>query len=339
MSRAHHRILALLGALGLQLLASPAIGQELAPNSATGISRPNPPLPMLMQGGKGPFELFRTVFYMSTVERQRFLLRYSPDKRRALQSKIKEYDTLTPEQRELKLRVTELRAYLLPLMSIPATNRAPYLSALPAEIAPLVKARLESWDRIPPDQQKALLENEGVMQHLTRFASISPIEQSQVLTNMTPAQRDALREGIRKWQALPESQRETIARRVQEYFSLTPVEQQKTLGVLSDTERGQIEKTINSYRDLSPATRIQIFRGLEKVSELTPVQLADFLKNAERWTALSPSERQAWRDLVTSAAFLPPLPPGPRPPRPPPVAPNQATPPGPVKTGQVATNQ
>jgi hypothetical protein len=34
-----------------------------------------------------------------------------------------------------------------------------------------------------------------------------------------------------------------------------------------------------------------------------------FLKNAERWNAMSPQERQNWRQLVSTLSLMPSIPP------------------------------
>jgi hypothetical protein len=43
---------------------------------------------------------------------------------------------------------------------------------------------------------------------------------------------------------------------------------------------------------------------------------AEFLKNAESWSKMSPRERQTWRDLVSHVPLWPPAPPPVMPPLP-----------------------
>ena len=52
---------------------------------------------------------------------------------------------------------------------------------------------------------------------------------------------------------------------------------------------------------------------------LTAEERQQFLKNAEKWAAMSPGERQAWRDLVAQLPMLPSSNVSPPVPRPPPV--------------------
>ena len=54
---------------------------------------------------------------------------------------------------------------------------------------------------------------------------------------------------------------------------------------------------------------------------MTPRERMEFLKNAERWSQMSPKDRQVWRDLVTHVPLWPPVPPSIMPPVPPQIAP------------------
>ena len=77
-----------------------------------------------------PVELFRKLLAMPPAEQKEFLAARSPDAQRRILAKLREYDSLNPDQRELQLRVTELRWYLFPLLTAPATNRSAQLAAI-----------------------------------------------------------------------------------------------------------------------------------------------------------------------------------------------------------------
>ena len=47
---------------------------------------------------------------------------------------------------------------------------------------------------------------------------------------------------------------------------------------------------------------------LRQICQHDAPEQAEFLKNAERWSQMSPAERQAWRDLVANVPQWPPLP-------------------------------
>ena len=54
---------------------------------------------------------------------------------------------LGPDERELRLRATELRWYLTPLLRTPAAERAGRLALVPEDLRELVNSRVEQWDR------------------------------------------------------------------------------------------------------------------------------------------------------------------------------------------------
>ena len=41
---------------------------------------------------------------------------------------------------------------------------------------------------------------------------------------------------------------------------------------------------------------------------MSGLERAEFLKNAERWSQMSPKERQSWRNLVANVPMMPPMP-------------------------------
>lgn len=311
----HHRLSGLTLALVLPLLAWLSSPAQEAAKPAGGSASPADAARISPLLAKSRIAFFRDLLEMSPAERKQALAAYSPAKRQGLEAKIKEYEALSPEQRELRLMVTELQDYLLPLMAFPATNQAAQIALLPTNIAPMVLVRLQKWDELPTEQQKEVLENKRLFEQLTKFASISPIQQNQVLTNMPPPQREALQQSLVKWQSLSRERRQEISQHVLEIFELTPAEKQKIFRTVSEAERIQIEKTVRLYYDLNPKSKVRVRAGLEKFCQLSPSEFQGFLRNAERWQALSPSERKAWRDLVASASNLAAYPAGTKPPQ------------------------
>jgi len=266
---------------------------------------------------KPPIEFFRELLAMNRDARKRLLASRPAESQKLITAKLAEYEALSPDQRELRLRVTELRYYLLPLMSSPATDRSASLARIPAEVRVLVEERLARWDELPPAERKELLENQAALQHLAEFPQ-APALQSQVLTNMPAQIREKLLENLRQWEQLPDQQRQVIARRFESYFGLTPVEKAKTLRTLAESERLQIQKTLQTFDRLDPIRRAQCVRALDKLAEMNASERQQFLKSAAQWQRLSPAERASWRNLVYSLSHQPPLPPGLRFPGPPP---------------------
>ena len=119
------------------------------------------------------------------------------------------------------------------------------------------------------------------------------------------------------WNTLSEDQRQKITDQCNQFFELTPSEKQKTLNTLSEAERRQMEKTLETFGQLPPEQRLQCIQAFTQFAGMSAREKKDFLKSAQRWSQMSPQERQTWRDLVPQVPEWPPLPAAPLPPLPP----------------------
>ena len=253
-----------------------------------------PPIPH----SKSPVDLFRELLAMTPAERENSLTNRPPGIRDRILTKVRNYEALDPNERELRLRATELRWYLPPLMHESPTNRAAQLAAIPDDLRPLVKAHLMQWDILPPPLQKEFFESERALRYFTHVdLPISP-----PLPPMPPGH------DLAHWNTLSEDQRQKITAQCNRFFELTPMEKKKTLNTLSDAERQQMEKTLDTFGKLPPAQRLQCIRAFTEFAGMSAQEKQDFLKNAQRWSQMSPKERQTWRDLVTHVPEWPPLP-------------------------------
>jgi flagellar motor switch protein FliG len=203
----------------------------------------------------------------------------------------------------------------MPLLTGSVTNRAARLVGIPDILRPLVEDRLREWDKLPPQVQRDLLDNESTVRFYFDLATRTPDQQAQSVTNMSPAMRQQIEDGIQRWQRLSDQQHSEIVQHFSQYFDLTPPEQARTLSTLSEPERAEIDKTLQSFRKLSPAQRGQCLRSFQKLVSFSPADRQEFLKNAERWEQMTPTERESWRNLVSTLSHEPPLPPGPRTPQ------------------------
>jgi hypothetical protein len=252
-----------------------------------------PPLPKL----ESPVNFFRQLLVMSPRDRENFLTNRPPEIRARILAKVKEYLALDPNERELRLRATELQWYLMPFLRDSPTNRAEMLAQVPDDLRDLVKARLDQWDILPPPLQQEFLENTRALQYFANVDALNNVSRSR----MEDADQT-------RWNSLPESERQKITAQFNQFFELTPDEKQKTLNTLSDAERAQMEKTLQSFDKLPPLQRRECVHAFTKFAEMSPQERAAFLQNAERWSQLSPKERQTWRDLVAQVPQWPPLP-------------------------------
>jgi predicted Fe-S protein YdhL (DUF1289 family) len=254
---------------------------------------------------KSPVDLFRELLAMTPAERENYLMKRPPGIRDRILAKVREYEALDPNECALRLRATELRWYLPPLMHESPTNRAARLAAIPDDLRPLVKAHLMQWDILPPPLQKEFFESERALRYFTHVdLPISP-----PLPPMPPGH------DLAHWNTLSEDQRQKITAQCNRFFELTPMEKKKTLNTLSDAERQQMEKTLDTFGKLPPAQRLQCIRAFTEFAGMSAQEKQDFLKNAQRWSQMSPKERQTWRDLVTHVPEWPPLPPALMPPQ------------------------
>jgi len=297
--------LAAAGQISLASLpAQEAAGAAPAPKSISPPTNSPPP----WAHGKSPVDFFRQLLAITPDERAEFLTNRPPEIRARILVKVSEYEAIGPDERELRLRTTELRWYLMPLLREPPASRAARLAQIPDDLRELVQSRLEEWTILPPTLQQEFLENEHVLHYFARVdAGNSPAD------NFARPPSEAERT---HWNELSEAERRQVAAGFNQFFDLTPEEKQKALNTLSETERRQMEKTLQSFDQMPSLQRAECVNAFAKFASMNAMDQAEFLKNAERWSALSPAERQAWRDLVVNVPQWPPLPAGFVPPAP-----------------------
>ena len=291
------------------------------------------PLPQLPPPPKSPVEIFRHWLSLSPPEREQALAGKSQNQRKYFQAKLGQYDSLSAEERETRLQSMQLHWYLRPLMQAPPASRAPRLEAIPEPDRKLVEERLKQWDLLSSDLQKEILDNELTLQYFLRLESSSQAQRDSILQSLSPEHRKALEEKLERWRALPPERRQKMSRQFHQFFELPPKEKEKTLETLPEAERREMEKTLLAFEKLPPAQRQRCIESFGKFASMTAEEQAQFLKNAERWQAMSLRERATWRSLVKA---LPPLPPGlNKPPLPPglnrpPLPPGAQQPPAPA---------
>lgn len=273
----------------------PAAGAKSSSISASVASRPATK-PVI----RSPVDTFRQLLAMTPDERDVFLTNRPPEIRGRILAKLSEYEALNPNERALRLRATELRWYLIPLLHESPTNRAAQLARIPDDLREIVEARLEEWTILPPPLREEFLENEHLLSY---FAEVNTGSRAANNSGREPSQTERAH-----WNRLPEDERRQVAAGFNQFFDLTAEEKEKTLNTLSETERAQMEKTLRSFENMPPAQRTECVNAFAKFASMAAPEKAEFLKNAERWSAMSPAERQAWRDLVVNVPQWPPLP-------------------------------
>jgi hypothetical protein len=237
--------------------------------------------------------VFRKLLVMSPADREELLARRPSEIRTRILAKVQEYEMLDPDERELRLRATELRWYVVPMLKLPRADREERMVHVPAELRSSVQSRLMQWDLLPPPLKEEFLTNETTLHYFAQATM--------------PA---------------TDSQQEKAAARFSRFFDLTPGEKEDLLRTLSAEERMQMDKTLKTFDQLPPQQRLLCVRNYAKFAGMNEAERTEFLKNADKWSKMSPVERQTWRDLVAHVPLWPPLPmPPPMPPPLPPMPP------------------
>jgi len=283
---------------------------QMPPSPGGAITPPTPGVPAglmppLLQA-PSPVAVFRQLLAAAPAERARLLTNRPPAVRARLLAKVQEYLALSPDDRELRLQATELRWYLTPLMRLPADQREARLATVPETYRGIIRQRLMLWNILPPAMQQEFLTNDLPAHYF-----------AQVTASNAPA---------------ASAEHDKIAAQFNQFFELTPAEKKRTLGTLSQTERAQMEQTLQSFEKLPPRQRMQCIRNYATFAGMSATERAEFLKNASRWSQMTPQQRQTWRDLVDHVPQWPPMPTPP--------VPAILLPPSPVKPvhPSVATN-
>ncbi|MBM3876934.1 MAG: DUF3106 domain-containing protein [Verrucomicrobia bacterium] len=254
-----------------------------------------------------PLDGFRKLLAMGPGERQAALAEKPEGQRSFLAAKLKEYDALGPADRELRLRVTQLRFYLTPLLYKKPEERAARLDAMPAEDRRLVEERLEQWDKLPSALQREVRDNEWFVQNVVGFQSGTPAQQKEMLDAMPADRRSRIERDLARWNGFSPDKRQRMLANFKQFFELNERERARIVKTVPGIERHQVEKTLLAFEKLPAEQRTMCLDALNRLSKMTPDQQLQFFSNADRWAKLSEGERDVLRRLLTQ---MPPLPPG-----------------------------
>ncbi len=259
------------------------------------------------RGSRSPMDELRRLLALSPEERETDLAGKSEWSRNFMLGKLKEYDALTPEQRELRLSSTELYFEMLSLLRSSPDRRAEKLERLPEDRRKAVQARLDQWDKLPPDLQQDVLEHQSTIRYVIRVEAAPAASKEDVFANMSPEYREKVKTRIDEMKAWPKEQRNRMVDAFHNLFELSDHEQQAILEKLNQNERAKVEQTLADYEKLSPDERKRCMDSARKFNNLSADEQARFIATAERWEKMSEEERNTWRSLVKQ---MPPLPPG-----------------------------
>ena len=271
-----------------------------------------PPLP----APRSPVQTFRELLAAPVAQRQAYLARKSPAARELIEAKLREFESLNGPERELRLELAQLQHFLSPLLAVESPQRGPLLAAVPEELRTMIGERLRAWDALSPEARREIRESEQSLSHFIRLETTDPGRLAAVVAGASASVRPEVEAQLQRWLALSAEERARKTAGFQQFFNLTDREQARTLKRLDDTDRARMEATLASFEQLPPAQRQRCVEAFRQFASFTPERRAEFLRDAEKWQALSAAERAAWRRLVQRAADQPPLPEPPWPVRP-----------------------
>jgi Protein of unknown function (DUF3106) len=259
---------------------------------------PTPPIP------SSPVKYFRELLAMSAADRIRALSNRPPENRKQIMAKIREYLSLGQNERELRLRATELEWYLVPLMRMARADRGPRIAAVPEDERKMIESRLAEWDQLPDSVRKDLLDKR---QSIRLYMQMTSGIVAQTNSNPGAPRKLSVEEELKKIQAMSDEDRQKLIVRFNRYFELSDREKDKVLQTLSPIEQEQLEKSLRKFRGLTVAQRAHCIRSFEQFASMSPADRQQFLKNAEKWIIMTPEQRAAWRDVVEKVSITPPV--------------------------------
>lgn len=290
-------------ACGLACVMGLAVAAELPPARPPLPPAVRPPLP------KSPVDQFRELLSATPEQREEILAQKKPEARELIRANLKQFDAVSPNERELLLRVLQVHQHLIPLLQAPVEERAGLLAAAPVEDRRVLEDRLKAWDGLPAEARQVLLADKRSLNYFIQLERVPAADRGQFIGRLPEPVRQAFESQFQRWSALPEDVRSKTTSEFQKFFELTPDEREKTLRRLSDVERRQMAETLKLFADLPPEQRARCLTAFRRFSGMSESERADFLRNAARWRDLDPDERAGWRRLVNSISKPPPLPP------------------------------
>lgn len=237
---------------------------------------PQAPLP------PSPVEEFRNWLVMPAEKLDLALADRPSEKRGVLLRKVNYYKALGYEERERRLQLVELRWYLSPLLAASSEERGRQIRFVPERYQSVVKTRLDHWEMLPPEFQRQVLETELGMQYLI----LLPQPKAGPVIVPLPSEPP-------------------FSAQIQQIFALAPDHRVRMLSTFPDAERSEIQRTLDIFAQLPPELRRACIESFDRLARMSVAERREFLRNAERWQALSPVERTTWKTLVDS---LPPWP-------------------------------
>lgn len=250
----------------------------------TAWAQPGPGAPPTPPLTASPVELFRRLMATNDLGREQFLASKSPQARRVIEAKLREYAAIPAEQRDARLHALQLRWYTQQLMRTKPADRVQRLTQLPEADRAVIAGRIGRFSILPPLLQQAVLTNQLA---INVFA-----EEGSLRLSTDP-------------------RREQQFERLTQFVEMPSAEQKKVMLQLTATEHDQMQATLSTFTKLSKEERREAMEGFKKFAALSDHERASFLSTAKRWSEMSEPDRQFWRNIVAAlqrSRSAPPMP-------------------------------
>lgn len=279
-----------------------ALGLKVQDNTLTN-RVPQPPVPISAQT---PADFFEALLKLSPAELEQYLQERPEPQRTILRARVAEFSQMSEFEREVRLRIWRLRYYFGLLVRIPASGRESWIKQVPEPYRWAVAERLESWDRLPEQIRKDILENERILEFLLPVTGGPPLPPHPGLASLQGQQVN--QDELRLWEELPPERRKEVLQEFGKLFSLSDKERLELLRSTANHHRERIRALLTQVESMSASDRELCLRALERLASMPPDEQVKFFKKAEIWIRLSPDQRRAWRQLMDKLPPLPPLP-------------------------------
>jgi hypothetical protein len=273
-------------------------------------SRPMPPaLPPLHDRANATMDTLRLLLALTPEERAAWLAKRSPAQQALLRRELATLENLTPAARERRLRLLAMRVVMDPLLELAPEARQAAIASLPPSQRTFVEQQLRAWDALPAAQRAERLAAHGGWLPLPTTPGLptEPPLRAEPPPPPSPEFRSRLEDDLHRWSALDERAQTNATRALLRLLDLSPRDQQAVLARLAPVRRQPVERLLSAFGPLDREARARSVEAYWRFAAMGADERARFWQNAERWSALSPDERRAWRTLT---AHLPPLPPG-----------------------------
>lgn len=261
---------------------------------------PDPPHPST------PVDNFRRLLAAGETERQAVLGDRSPAQREYLVGQLAEFDSLTPAEREARLRLLELRYYLGPLLVDASQGRTNQFLLVPPAYRAAVRDRLLAWESLSSALRAELIEDHAALRRLLLFPGAVAAPDPAGTGSLAPPDRARFDRAVARLRDMGTGERQALAEHLHRFFQFSDAEQQRALAQVDAGPRARLEQLVAELDGLPASEREQCLESLKRFARLSLPEQERFLRNALRWAAMSPEDRQVWRQVH---ANLPPIPP------------------------------